>query len=243
MLSGCSTVSKWTNGQKKIQTVQSALDTTTTERLQAVSRFAYGTSVALDLTNTADAVRIAKQTNQRVEALAPAPAVKDLETMQIVVHQLETNDSTALKQQDTVLASLQGRIDTLSSKLDKITQRQLDAGSKNAAELTDYQKWFGLGAILKGSGHLAIWLAVFAVIFFILRLLSSTSPIAASIFGVFEGFGAMAIKAIHGVFGAGAHEVAGLITKAEAEIKAIIPATVPNAPVTQPVTPEAAPKV
>ena len=209
---GCSTITKWTSNNKKIATIQAAITNTTDKRLDEIGKFAKGTELALNLPNPTNAVNVAKKINERVQSLAPQPSLKDTIEINAVVNDLATNNTKSLAIEDKELVKLQANIETLNTKLDTLTQQQLKTGEVNTEKLSQYTGWFGLKAIFMGSKNLIMWIAIFFVLFFILKLASTASPIAGAFFSIFEGVGGMVIKTISKVVGSGAHEVAGLVS-------------------------------
>ena len=159
-------------------------------------------------------VTVAKEMNARVEALAGKPDFKEVELIKGIVDDLLSQVQTtrvegekALAQKDKEIAAIQAQDKQL------ITQRENEIAScvnsvrcqrqgadQYKATLNDMDKWGGLGAVWYGLHKFIVrmaWvLGIGGVLFFILRILASSNPIAGAIFNIFEQMGSWAVNTI-----------------------------------------------
>lgn len=193
MLTGC--FSKHIAVDRKIDKAQTTLVESKDIRLGKIGEMSYATDIALQSSN----VPIAKITNDRVIALADKPTLENMKLMQEMVSELSSNNVYILNRYDKDLTKLQDTISKTQQKLDDATALRLEQGKKDAQELSEYKSWFGLGGLFKSLKSIFLWLVLFGVIFFILRIASAGNPIASSIFGIFRGIGSMFVKGIQGL--------------------------------------------
>ena len=234
VLVGCSSILNNNQGvfgkaQKKdaaidaqIKLVEKAQAQTDADRLAHIGAFSKG-GVEYSLnkipdTNVTKEVTVAKQMNQRVEALANKPDFKEVEAIQKIVDELLSQvDKTrlegekALAAKDKELVKMQQLVKDLNSQREAEIAAAMKLADENAAKndqltktLGQMDKWFGLGAIVYGLKKFIIsaaWiLGIGSVLFIILRILATSNPIASAIFGVFDQIGSWLIHTIAVIF-------------------------------------------
>ena len=159
-------------------------------------------------------VVVAKEMNARVEALAGKPDFKEVELIKGIVDDLLSQVQTtrvegekALAQKDKEIAAIQAQDKQLDAQRENeiaAALLQSDANAKVAdqykATLNDMDKWGGLGAVWYGLHKFVVrmaWvLGIGGVLFFILRILASSNPIAGAIFNIFEQMGSWVVNTI-----------------------------------------------
>lgn len=155
-------------------------------------------------TNVTREVVVAKQMNERVEALAGKPDFKEVEAIKAIVDQLTSEIATVRADGDKSLAAKDKEITKLENKIKDLNiQReegianamaQANANARKTDQLTatlgQMDSWFGLGAVFYGAKKFIVsmaWiLGIGSIIFLLLRAFAATNPIVASIFAVFE---------------------------------------------------------
>lgn len=213
MATSCSTVTgmfgkssvKESNLADKIQSLDKQKEKNNGAKIEQISILSSGTTYALGkVTNNEPAIAVAYDLNKRIESLAGKPDLDVEKEMWKTVDQLlsqinaERNKGLkALEKKDTEITALQDETKTILSKKETELAKYMKLASDTAliadtrkAQLDEYTKWFGLGAIVKGFGQListSLWVIVgISIAFIILRLASTASPVAASLFGIFE---------------------------------------------------------
>ena len=163
-------------------------------------------------------VVVAKEMNARVEALAGKPDFKEVELIKGIVDDLLSQVQTtrvegekALAQKDKEIATIQANDKQLITQRENEIANALQQSDVNArvadkykATLNDMDKWGGLGAVWYGVHKFVIrmaWiLGISGVLFFILRILASSNPIAGAIFSVFDQIGSLMVNTISVIF-------------------------------------------
>ncbi len=159
-------------------------------------------------------VVVAKEMNARVEALAGKPDFKEVELIKGIVDDLLSQVQTtrvegekALALKDKQIAVIQAQDKQLDAQRENEIASALQQSDVNAkvadqykATLNDMDKWGGLGAVWYGLHKFIVrmaWvLGIGGVLFFILRILASSNPIAGAIFNIFEQMGSWVVNTI-----------------------------------------------
>jgi hypothetical protein len=202
-------------GRAKIANVETQISANTAERIEQVATFAYGTEYALNkVSDPPKEVTFAKDMNQRVISLAGSPAVDKMKEMQATIDKLTSTLITEqnagkkmLASKDKEIISLQNETKALKLEKDAEIQKYMLAAQTAAAtadaykgELAEYQKWMGLGGVVKGLWQfiksMAWILGIGSILFLILRFASLSNPFAASIFAIFSRIGSWCINII-----------------------------------------------
>lgn len=191
------------------------------ERLSKIGAWSKGgVEHALDkipATNVTREVVVAKQMNDRVEALAGKPDFKEVEAIKSIVDDLTSQTKEAiikgeeaLAEKDKEIQKLEVRVKDLNAQREEdiakaMAQANADARKTDqlTATLTQLDSWGGLGAIWYGIKKLVTrmaWiLGIGGGVFLILRLLSASNPIAGAIFNIFEQLGSLVIHTISAI--------------------------------------------
>lgn len=198
----------------KIENVEKAQNKNVQNKLDSIGYFAYGIQYSLSKVNTNDTINVAYNLNERVISLANQPTVNQIKEMQLMVDKLISQSEKEKKAGEVLLAKkdaeiqkLQTESKLLASTKDAEIEKYITLAHSTAlkadtqkAELDEYKGWFGLKAIGKGFVQLfttSIWFIVgLVIIFIVLKLLSASSPIAASIFSIFETAGSWVINTV-----------------------------------------------
>lgn len=197
--------------RQNIEQVTYAKSTNNVARINAIAELAYGTSYSLSkLNEPPKEVEIAKELNERVVSIAGSPHIDKIKEMQETIDLLIVDKNAGLKQlaaKDKEIQSIQLISSSLLSQYDKEVRDYMSAAQQAAAsadyyneELKGYTGWFGLKAVFKGLFQFlksSFWiLGIGSVLFIILRILSMSNPIAASIFSIFNLVGSWIINVI-----------------------------------------------
>lgn len=230
VLSGCSTMPiigklfNKTNEQKievadkKVETAKTDIIKNDTQRIELASTMATGTDRALTkMTNPPVEIIIAMEMNDRVLNILGNPSLSEANKIKKIVDELTSSVELErkrglkhLEEKDKEINTLQAQRDeleiVLKNKIDKfntLAKTMAITADKNKAEIDEWNKWFGLGAVVYGIKKFlttcTIFLLISGVLFLALRILSTMNPIAASIFDIFNimmGFVLDFIKAI-----------------------------------------------
>lgn len=209
---------KNTEVDTKIRMVENAQAQSNEERLAHIGAWSKG-GVEYSLsqipdTNMTREVIVAKEMNERVEALAGQPDFKEVEAVKEIVKKLLDENAKVIEQGEKALASKDKEIAKLQTQVKALNSQREDeiavalAQSKANAAIADQYKatlnqmdsWFGLGAIGYGLKKLLIssawFLGIGGVLFILLRVLSMSNPMAASIFSIFSKMGSWLINTI-----------------------------------------------
>jgi hypothetical protein len=185
-------------------------------RLVHIGAWSEGTQYSLEKikTNTPPEVVVAKQINERVRALADKPDFKEAQEVKAIVDDLLSQiekekqaGAKALASKDKEIAKIQLSMQNLNNVREQEIANALAQSKANAAiadqykaTLSEMDAWGGLGAIKYGFSRLikrlAWGLGIFTVLFIILRVLSLSNPMAASIFRIFSHIGSWFINII-----------------------------------------------
>jgi hypothetical protein len=225
---GCSSILKSNEGvfgkaQKaddaldaKIRLVENAQAQKNEERLSHIGAWSKGGvehSLA-KVTNAPPEVVVAKEMNERVEALAGNPDFKEVQAIEVIVDNLLSKvDATklagekALAVKDKEINKLQTTIKQLDSQREDEIAKAFAQADLNAQKADQYQatlnqmdKFFGLGAVFYGLKRFVVssmWvLGIGSVLFLILRVFASSNPIAGAVFEIFSRVGSWVINIV-----------------------------------------------
>lgn len=179
-------------------------------------------------TNVPREVTIAKEMNERVQALAGKPDFDEVKEIQAIVDdllsqvaELRNQGEKDLAEKDKEILKLENTVKNLNFQREEEIAgafAQANAVALKAdqykATLNQMDSWFGLGAVFYGAKKFivsAAWiLGIGGILFLILRVLATTNPIAASVFSIFEQVFSWFINAVKAI-APKATKVAGLV--------------------------------
>lgn len=188
------------------------------DKLNQVSALAAGTQYSLSqVTNPPVEVKTAQDLNDRVVSIVGAPDIDQLNKIKLIVDLLNSESGKERKkgekllaEKDTEILKIQLETEKLKRERDELVKtlaQKADAAAANADSykqtLNEMDKWFGLGAVFYGlkkfffTSLTVILVAV--ILFFVLRVLASTNPVAGAIFAVFEQIAGWFIYLIKGL--------------------------------------------
>ncbi len=220
LLIGCSTVkgifgkasTKTEKSAQQITLSQNEIDQNKDEQLSHISDFSFATDYALRRSTNRNepAIGVAAELNTRTLNIAGLPSFDDQKTMSTLVDDLLDPSLVAkgnmlLQQKDNEIISLQSQNKYLQSnrdkaiadfvKLSQATALQTDTLSSKLASYTSY---WGLGGVVLGlwsfGVHIFWALLICIILYIILRGLSMTNPVAASVFSIFTRVGSLLIQ-------------------------------------------------
>jgi ElaB/YqjD/DUF883 family membrane-anchored ribosome-binding protein len=202
-------------GRNRIANVDSKLNANVVEKMDAIASLAYGTDYALSkITDPSREVQIARDMNKRVESLAGSPTLDQMKDMQSTIDKLtsmlasERNEGKQkLSEKDQIISNLQNETKALNAaketeihKYMQLAQDAAEAADAYKVELDKMNRWFGLGAVFYGLKKFIIssmWiLGIGGILFIILRLMSYSNPVVASIFSIFSTIASWVIRGI-----------------------------------------------
>jgi len=202
-------------GRAKIANVDNAIAVNNVDKLDVIASLAYGTDYALSkIAEPSREVEVARDINQRVVSIAGSPAVDKMKEMQQTIDDLTSTlvsereqGKQTLSKKDQEISDLQ--IHTKELEVAKQTEiRKYMAIAQEAAanadaykvEIDKMNRWLGLGAVWYGLKKFVIssmWiLGIGSILFIILRLVSYSNPVAASIFSIFSTIASWFIRGI-----------------------------------------------
>lgn len=219
---------------KEIRLTENAQAQANEDKLSHIGALAAGgVQYSLDQikSNVPPQVAVAKEMNERVEALAGKPDFTEVKGIQTIVDQLlsETDKvrkdgERALAEKDKEITAIQEADKTLDEQREgQISQALADANinaqkaDQYQATLQDMDKFGGLGAIWYGLHKLIVrmaWiLGIGGGLFLVLRVLAFSNPLAASVFSIFSIVGSWVINTVEYIFPK-ALDAAGFVAKA-----------------------------
>ncbi len=212
----------------KIETLVQKQTANQNYSLNQIASLSYGVGYSLDkLTNDVPKeIGIAKDLNGRILTLSGMPSLEDIKEMEKIVDTLRIDvvaGQKLLSKKDKEIEKLQDEKQTLEQqkneaikKYMQIAQSTAIQNDTNKAALDEYKSWFGLKAVFLGFKQFfttSMWiLIVIAIVFIVLRFASQVSPIASSVFGIFEQIVAGGVKTVEWLFPK-AINFAGHVTK------------------------------
>lgn len=215
LLSGCAilkgtksnTVSqnKIIKQEEKVQKINDDLLNNTEQKIKQTSTYAAGISYTLSLVpEPSIEVITASRLNDRIVSIVGAPDLKESErikkTVDLLNSEIQVERQKGEKQlldKDKEIFALQKANTELNEKhKEQVNKLIIEAkkvartADENATTLDSMSGMFGLNAVFWGLKKFFIsslmWIIVFIIIFIVLRILSVTNPIAASIFSIFN---------------------------------------------------------
>lgn len=200
---------KETASRTAISSVNSNIFSNLEKKLDTIATLSHGTGYAIEETikkdtNAPPEIHVANQLNERVQSVSGPANIEEINRIrQIVTFLASTNDADIargtleLQKLDKEIQTIQQQYNELQKQKETeiarymaIAQAAAAKSDSMASDLSQMNKWFGIGAIWYGIKRLftsIFWGAIiFGVIFLVLRVLSTTNPIAASIFAVFD---------------------------------------------------------
>lgn len=225
ILSGCAifgtgkNIAKEEKSRAKIENVNSQISSNAMEKLDTIAGLSYGVNYSLrKVTDPSREVSVAMDLNQRVISLSGSPSVEAMKEMQSTIDKLTSTLEKERKQgqkmldeKDKQITETQNETKALLAQKDAAIQRYMKDAKDAAAnadaykqELADYEGWFGLKAVVKGSWRFiksAAWiLSIGSILFLVLRFASLSNPAAASIFAIFDTIASWFIHAFSALF-------------------------------------------
>lgn len=209
VLFGCSTTKKIfgkaavaENAAKaKIVSVEKQEAKTATKKLDRIGEYSYGIS---QVTNVPIPVI---ELNERISSLANQPTEEAKKEMKKLVTDLMATNNALLLKKDKQIAELVRLENNLQSEKEDLLNNYMNLSATTAMQkdslqstLSDMNSWGGFGAIWYGIKRLIVrfaWgIGIFSIAFLVLRVLSMSNPIAASIFSIFNMMGSWLVNII-----------------------------------------------
>lgn len=206
-------------GRAKIGNVDGKIAVNATQKMDEIAVLAYGTDFSLSKVNEPPReIVVARDINQRVMSIAGSPTVEKIKEMQETINKLTSALATErdsgkklLDGKDLEITALQIETKSLQQSKDTEIRRYMVLAQEAAASADAYKfemdkmdKWFGLGAVFYGTKKLLIssmWiLGIGSGLFLLLRIMSMSNPIAASVFSIFNMMGSWMINIIKVIF-------------------------------------------
>lgn len=200
----------------KIENVQKAQNVNVKAKMDEVSVFASGIDYSLNkITNKEPPALVAFDLNRRIMSLSGKPNLDAEKEMWKIVDGLVSElqkekdwSHRMLTKKDSEIVSLQRNTQELEDRVNAEIQKYIKISSETAkkadaakAELEEWTGMWGLKGVAKGSWKFittSLWfIAGFGLLFFILRTLASTNPIAGAFFKIFDVLAGYFIKFIN----------------------------------------------
>ena len=207
--------SKINKEQQKTASISKDIDSNKDEKIKQSSIYAYGVSYSLgQIEQPSIEVITASKLNDRVISIVGSPDLKDSERIKKTIDLLNSEiQSERLKgeklliEKDKEIFSLQKAQKDLEKKYEQQIENTINEAKKSAKNadeanttLNSMSGMLGLNAIFWGLKKFLIgsltWITVFCIVFLVLRLLSATNPIAASIFSIFNVIGSSILSVL-----------------------------------------------
>jgi xanthosine utilization system XapX-like protein len=184
----------------KVETVAAKISYNKDTALNVIGEYAYGVQYALHSTNYV----MASELNTRVVSLSPTPTIDEMIAMRTIVN---SNSFVLLQKKDKEIQALQEDKAELLQDKEAAVSKYITLADKTAAQadqfkatLNQMDSWLGLGAVWYGLKHFffsSMWILLgIGIVYLVLRVLSVSNPIAASIFGIFNIVGSWVINII-----------------------------------------------
>ena len=185
-------------------------------------------------TNVTREIVVAKEMNERIEALAGKPDFKEVEAVKEMVTKLLSENEKVRASGEKALVSKDKEINKLEQSVKELNhQREVEIANAmqqadiNAQKADQYEhtldqmdSWGGLGAIWYGFKRLVIrgaWiLGIGGILFIILRVMAASNPIAGAIFSIFSTIGSWIIHTIEAILPKAA-KTAGYVAQSAVE--------------------------
>lgn len=218
---------------KKIDDLTKSIDSNSSIANKQVSSLATGVKISLNqVTNPPIEVETAKNFVDRIISVVGSPSLAEHEKIKSTVLLLnsavkEERDRGAklLQERDLVIIALQSQRADLEKKLEDQNNKLSDSAKsmaanadKNQAKINEIDGFWGFSAMWYGAKRF-VSISLYAVIglvivFVLLRVFASSSPIIGAIFNIFEAFGAFVINGIKHLLPKAA-SLASLVSKAD----------------------------
>ena len=199
------TTQKQTSQNEKVSVIEQKEAKNSEDRLTHIGAWSEGTKYALNkVVEPPKEVVVAKDINDRVQALANKPDFNEVKEVKAIVDGLlsamkaqQDDARISLSKKDTEISDLNIQLAELNIVKQTEIRKALKMATDSAAVADQYKatlnemdSFFGFGAIWYGVKKLITrmaWiLGIGAVLFFVLRFASASNPIAKAIFSVFE---------------------------------------------------------
>jgi len=206
---------KQADQNERVANIEKSESKNSDARLTHIGAWSEGTKYALNkVQEPPKEVVVAKDVNERIQALANKPDFNEVKEVKSIIDQLlsemdnqKKEGAAALSAKDDEIYKLNLEVKALDEDKQTEIRKAMKMAETNAAKadqykqtLNDMDSFFGFGAIWYGVKKLVTRLAwilgIGAVLFFVLRFAASSNPIAGAIFSVFEQMIAWVINAL-----------------------------------------------
>jgi hypothetical protein len=203
----------------RIENVETLIGSNIKDKLDQVAAISYGVDYALNKeVEPSENVLAAKDINTRAMSLTGIPSVEEMKNMRQMIDNLTSQLMSerekgviSLRQKDAQIYALQLESRVLVATKDAEIRRYMkmaqDVASRADAiqyELDKMDRFMGMGAIWYGVKRLMTRLAwilgIGSILFIVLRVVSMSNPIAASIFSIFNIIGSWFINILKVLF-------------------------------------------
>lgn len=201
--------------EQKAEAISKQIESNKEEKIRQSAVYAYGVSYSLgQIEQPSIEVITASKLNDRVISIVGAPDLKESERIKKTIDLLNSEiqierlkGEKLLIEKDKEIFSLQKAQKDLEQKYEQQIQNTITEAKKSAKNadeanttLNSMSGMLGLNAIFWGLKKFLIgsltWVIVFCIVFLVLRLLSATNPIAASIFSIFNVIGSSVLNVL-----------------------------------------------
>lgn len=199
--------------ENKLNSISNAIEANKDEKINQTAIYAYGVGYSLSQIDVPSLeVTTASRLNDRIISIVGAPDLKEAERIKKTIDLLNSEiqkerekGEKLLLDKDKEIFLLQKQQKELELKYESQISQTLEEAKKIAkgadeakTTLDSMSGMMGLRAVFWGLKQFFItsltWIIAFLIIFAILRVLSATNPIAASIFSVFNVIGSMILS-------------------------------------------------
>jgi hypothetical protein len=223
-------------GKSKIEQVDKSINNNNIKRLDYIGEYSYGIQYSLDQTNN---IIMIEQLNKRIQSLSNLPSIEKMKSMELLVNELKTNNNTLLLKKDTEIEILQNKNKQLTIDKDTAVNNYIILAHNASLQadtfqvsLNEYKGWFGLKAVWLGLVQFtttSFWtLIIIGVILLVLRIFTSTNPIAGAIFSIFNVIGGYFIKFIKVLIPKAVEYSGNIATTAYTNMKSLLTKIVDN---------------
>lgn len=201
--------------EKKIDLTVSDIEKVDAAKKQQTATLTAGIQHSLlQITNPPIQVDTAKALNERVVSIIGSPHLDEIKRIKATVDLLNSHvaeerkrGEELLSQRDKIISELQKQNVDLKQKYDDQLWQLADKANNIAKEsdakqatINEMGGMFGLNAVIWGLKRFFFTcltgILIFSVIFIVLRVLSMTNPIAASVFSIFNMIGSTIISVV-----------------------------------------------
>lgn len=204
--------------ERKALDLDKELQNNLNQQIKNTAVYAYGISYSLNqIQDPSVEVVTASKLNDRVVSIVGSPEIKESERIRKIVDYLNSEivaersrGEKLLLYKDKEIVNLQKQKIELEKKYDAQVNKLIDKAKQEAKKSDEKQTtldsmngFLGLNAVFWGLKRFFFtsltWIAIFVIVFFILRVLSATNPIAAAVFSIFNVIGSLAIDLFKGL--------------------------------------------